>query len=237
MVHLTTVDGAKTTGTLAYDGDGNVVVKIATERLALGAVLDAYDGISEIDRRLSILRPPRRVAPTSPPPKKDDKPFARVIDDAAARYFAPALDSAAACQRRERIVGPLVPPGIEGADQMYTAARAAARAPKATYAGRVHADQAEALAAAVSASPQCSNIACVATFICREALNDASTAPGAALRAIAPPGFDAIVSTHAASAALLSTLLRYHPLLADDRDSIVAALECADAALLGDDEA
>ena len=41
MVHLTTVDGARTTGTLAYDPDGNVVVKIATETLELGAVLDA----------------------------------------------------------------------------------------------------------------------------------------------------------------------------------------------------
>ena len=63
MVHLTTIDGARTTGTLAYDPDGNVVVKIATETLELGAVLDAYDSISEVDRRLPILRPPRRVAP------------------------------------------------------------------------------------------------------------------------------------------------------------------------------
>ena len=139
MIHLTTVDGARTTGTLAYDPDGNVVVKIATETLELGAVLDAYDSISEVDRRLPILRPPRRVAPATPPPRKGGSgTFARVIDDAAAKLFAPAVlgaDSAAAARRRERIVGPLVPPGIEGADTMFTTARAAARASTTTYAG------------------------------------------------------------------------------------------------------
>ena len=69
-------------------------------------------------------------------------------------------------------------------------------------------------------------------------IDEGADAPSPPLKAeaVAPPGADAIISTHAASAALLSTLLRYHPPLADDRDSIVAALECADAALLGDDD-
>merc|ERR1711903_406890 len=66
-----------------------------------------------------------------------------------------------------------------------------------TYAGLAEADRAEALAAAVSASPGRSTTAAVATVICREALNEATTAPGAALRAVAPPGADAVVSTHA----------------------------------------
>ena len=71
MIHLTTVDGARTTGTLAYDPDGNVVVKIATETLELGAVLDAYDSISEVDRdaaRRGGVRP--RVLPRPKPPPR-----------------------------------------------------------------------------------------------------------------------------------------------------------------------
>ena len=71
MCHLTTVDGARTTGTLAYDPDGNVVVKIATETLELGAVLDAYDSISEVDRdaaRRGGVRP--RVLPRPKPPPR-----------------------------------------------------------------------------------------------------------------------------------------------------------------------
>ena len=42
-----------------------------------------------------------------------------------------------------------------------------------TYAGLAEADRAEALAAAVSASPGRSTTAAVATVICREALHDA----------------------------------------------------------------
>ena len=54
MVHLTTVDGARTTGTLAYDPDCNVVVKIATETLELRRAGGAGAGAPNSSRGLVI---------------------------------------------------------------------------------------------------------------------------------------------------------------------------------------
>ena len=54
MCHLTTVDGARTTGTLAYDPDCNVVVKIATETLELRRAGGAGAGAPNSSRGLVI---------------------------------------------------------------------------------------------------------------------------------------------------------------------------------------
>ena len=142
MCHLTTVDGARTTGTLAYDPDGNVVVKIATETLELGAVLDAYDSISEVDRdaaRRGGVRP--RVLPRPKPPPRRRGLRAHVArggpgDAAAARRCCATGAGGAAGGRGSRglvITLVLYPDVASMAYKTITTSPAPARRPRAPW--------------------------------------------------------------------------------------------------------
>lgn len=84
----------------------------------------------------------------------------------------------------------------------------------------------------------------VAALIARNSLVDPSTAPAAVLAHVTDAFFEArdlrdrdLVERALVSARLvLDALLRYHPALIARREATVAALECVDAAILGDDD-